>query len=180
MTIDAGATATLTWNASTGGTNNPLVGYRIFVEADDGDQIIGDTTATTYSVPASQKAGETMRLYVRAVGEWSMSQPSSVVELTSNLPPVPPRSNEAITQFLFFNAMDELQFVRDDAISLHTIEEEMTCTGSFPYDPEKPINVGMRIGWLEGDELRIYDIRQPETDLVEMTQSFEAEHAAIA
>lgn len=52
-----------------------------------------------------------------------MSQPSNTVEVITTLPPVPPRSNDAITQFMFFSAMDELQFVRDDAISMRVIEE---------------------------------------------------------
>lgn len=174
--LDPGLKATLSWKASSNGVDNPLVGYRVFQNGTP----IGDTTATTYQVAASPVAGETLRLTVRAVGKWSMSQPSNTVELTTTLPPVPPRSNDAITQFLFFDRNDVLRFVRDDAISMHVVEEEYRLNGAFPLDMEKELTPGMRIGWLEGDEMLLYEIRQPETDINAMAQTFEAEHIAIA
>lgn len=42
------------------------------------------------------------------------------------------------------------------------------------------LTTGMRIGWLEGEELRMYEIRQPQTNLGRMTQEFEGEHVAIS
>lgn len=174
--LDAGSTAQLTWLASADGVNNPLQGYNIY----NGSTLIGESRTNSYTMTASSVAGETMRITVRARGAWSESQPSSAVEVTTTLPPVPPRSNEAISQFLLFDRNDNLILSRDDAISMRAVEEEFRLNGSFPYRADKALTCGMRIGWLEGDELRLYEIRQPETDLQSMVQDFEAEHVAIS
>lgn len=173
---DAGTDHTLTWSAGSDGQNNPIQFYRIYRNG----VIIGTTTELQYTVTSSSVQGTILQYYVTAVGLWSASPASNTVLLTTNVAPIPQRSYTKVTEFMFFDRDDNMQFVRGDAITLTVTEQEYKCNGSFAYDPDRPINCGMRIGWLEGEQLLLFEIRQCTTDAVLMIQTFEAEHIALA
>ena len=109
---------------------NPLTGYNIY----SNDSLLLTTTGTTATITTPQRNSYTMTIRVRAVGQWSMSQPSEAVTISTTAAPIPPRSNEAVTDFLLFDRNDILQYVRDDAISMKVTEEEYKVSGSFPYN----------------------------------------------
>ena len=117
ITRDPGTAATLTWDASADGEQNPLVGYQIEL----GGEPIGSTAETQFTVTASAQYNSTDVYTVRAMGQWGNSQPSGAVRVTTTTPPQPPRSNEPISQFLLFDRNDELLYVRDDAISMRCV-----------------------------------------------------------
>lgn len=84
-------------------------------------------------------------------------------------------------QFYFFDKDDKMLFARSDAIEAHAIREELKHTATFPYNEEKIITVGMRVGWVNSNgALELYEIRQPTTTEPDGVQSYEAEHIAIS
>ena len=84
-------------------------------------------------------------------------------------------------QFYFFDKNDKMLFARSDAIEAHAIREELKHTATFPYNEEKIITVGMRVGWVNSNgALELYEIRQPTTTEPDGVQSYEAEHIAIS
>lgn len=174
--LDAGAAAVLTWEAATGGKNNPLVSYQIIC---DGDQV-GETTDLFYNVSASFRYGDVQRYTVKARAAYSSSQESNAVTITTNIPPSPPKSTESVSDFMFFDKDDALLFLRGDAVELTIVEEEFKINGTFPFDPEHQIKNSMRIGWMEEDQFQMFELRQVTTDAVSMVQTFEGEHICIS
>lgn len=86
-----------------------------------------------------------------------------------------------IMEFIFFDKDDRQMFRRSDAIDAHVIHEEYKHTASFPYDSQKVISHGMRVGWLDANgQLALYEIRQPSSTEPSGVQSYEAEHVAVA
>ncbi len=83
-------------------------------------------------------------------------------------------------EFLFFDRNDRPLYRRRDALEAHHIHEEYRHTATFPDDPAKPINAGMRVGWLDGGALQLFEIRQPARHQPDGTVSYEAEHIAVA
>lgn len=174
--VDAGSDLRFSWMPGKNGVNNPIQGYTLYK---DGTRF-QTVQATEITLKADYRFGSETHYTVKSRGTYSDSVESNSVTVTINIPPVPPRSLESISEFMFFDKDDKLLFLRNDAVSLTVTEEEFRCNGLFPYDPEKEIRHGMRIGWLERDNLLLYEIRQPSTDAVMMTQAFEAEHVSIA
>lgn len=84
-------------------------------------------------------------------------------------------------EFLFFDASDAALFVRDDAESARWTVEEMSLVCEFPYDAEKPIQRGQRIGFT--DEVGVFqpfEIRKVETMEPDHYQRVTAEHIAVS
>ena len=84
-------------------------------------------------------------------------------------------------EFLFFDASDAALFVRDDAESARWTVEEMSLVCEFPYDAEKPIQRGQRIGFT--DEVGVFqpfEIRKVETMEPDHYQRVTAEHIVIS
>ena len=84
-------------------------------------------------------------------------------------------------EFLFFDAADAELFVRDDAESARWTVEEMSLVCEFPYDAEKPIQRGQRIGFT--DEVGVFqpfEIRKVETMEPDHYQRVTAEHIAVS
>jgi hypothetical protein len=84
-------------------------------------------------------------------------------------------------EFLFFDAADAALFVRDDAESARWTVEEMSLVCEFPYDAEKPIQRGQRVGFT--DEVGVFqpfEIRKVETMEPDHYQRVTAEHIAVS
>ena len=84
-------------------------------------------------------------------------------------------------EFSFFDAADAALFVRDDAESARWTVEEMSLVCEFPYDAEKPIQRGQRIGFT--DEVGVFqpfEIRKVETMEPDHYQRVTAEHIAVS
>lgn len=84
-------------------------------------------------------------------------------------------------EFLFFDAADAALFVRDDAESARWTVEEMSLVCEFPYDAEKPIQRGQRVGFT--DEVGVFqpfEIRKVETLEPDHYQRVTAEHIAVS
>lgn len=174
--LDAKASGTLEWGAGTSGSNNPVIGYQVFADG----KLLGTTEETRYTIRANYQYGATITYTVRTQGQYSVSAESSPVFVTTNTPAVPPRSTEAIRQFLIFDQNDVLQFVRTDALEMTITEHEYRLDGAFAFNAEKELKRGMRIGWLEAEEMQLFEIRQVYTDAVAFTQKITAEHVAMA
>jgi phage minor structural protein len=82
--------------------------------------------------------------------------------------------------FYFFDSSDVLQYTRNDALEAIHTEEEYLFSGIFPMTDDA-ISRGMRVGFY--DQLgvfQLFEVRKVEDDLIDDTQSIEAEHIAIA
>ena len=155
--VSKGDTATLTWSPSTDGDNNPVTGYRIFVDG----FALKDVTGTTAAVNPSSVYGKRLTIYIKAIGPFSASPASNFVILETYTPPIAPAQYEPVTEFMFFDKDDNRLFFRRDNISMVMEEQNLSLEGEFPYDPAKPIEDGMRIGWVEGEVLYLFEITQP-------------------
>lgn len=84
-------------------------------------------------------------------------------------------------EFLFFSAADAPLFIRDDAESATWTVHDMQLQAAFPYQPDKVIQRGMRIGFT--DETGIFqpfEIRKVKTYEPDHYQEIIAEHICIA
>lgn len=174
--LEAGAYAELTWPAVTIADDNPFWAYEVYQNG----VLIGETLGLYWQLNAPWLYGATYTYTVRTRCLYSTSTDSPAVTITILTTVLPPKSAETVTEFLFFDRNDQLQFIRDDAISLTVTEEEYRINGSFPYNAQKPITNGMRIGWMETDGFQMFEIRQPTTNAVTLVQSFEGEHVCLA
>ena len=84
-------------------------------------------------------------------------------------------------KFLFFNAANQTIFSRDDAESAEHTHEEMSLTATFPYNPDKVIQRGMRIGYTDSlGVFQAFEIRKAKTYEPDHYQEITAEHIAVA
>ena len=84
-------------------------------------------------------------------------------------------------EFIFFDQNDNILFRRSDAVSARFVHEELKHTATFPDMPEKPIQRGMRVGWLDRNKnLLLFEIRVPVRELPDGTVSYTAEHICIS
>lgn len=83
--------------------------------------------------------------------------------------------------FRFFDSDDNVLFVRDDAESANWTVEELNLQCLFPFDPDKEILRGMRIGFedFEGTA-QVFEIRQVKTYEPDHYQEVTAEHIVIS
>lgn len=84
-------------------------------------------------------------------------------------------------RFLFFNAAGTILFERDDAESASVTHEEMNLQALFPFDKEKEILRGMRIGYQDSTGTwQAYEIRKVRTLEPDHYQEIGAENIAIS
>ena len=82
--------------------------------------------------------------------------------------------------FLFFNAADTPLFSRSDAEQATWTVEEFNLQCLFPYDAEKPIERGQRIGFKYDGVWQLFEIRKVKTYEPDHYQEITAEHIALA
>lgn len=87
----------------------------------------------------------------------------------------------ALRQFIFFGQDDKVLFVRTDAEQAGWQVDEYSLTCLFPYDPNRRIVQGMRIGF-EDDSgiLQPFEVRKVKTYEPDHYQELTCEHIAIA
>ena len=84
-------------------------------------------------------------------------------------------------EFLFFAADDSRLFTRSDAESATWTVEEMSLHALFPFDPNKRITRGMRIGFKDAvGTFQPFEIRKVRTYEPDHYQEITAEHIAVA
>lgn len=84
-------------------------------------------------------------------------------------------------EFLFFDSADARLFARSDAESANWTVEEMSLQALFPYDPDKIIQRGQRIGFTdETGVFQPFEIRKVRTYEPDHYQEITAEHIAIS
>ena len=84
-------------------------------------------------------------------------------------------------EFLFFDTNDARLFARSDAESANWTVEEMSLQALFPFDPDKHIQQGQRIAFV--DELGVlqpFEIRKVRTYEPDHYQEITAEHIVIS
>ena len=83
--------------------------------------------------------------------------------------------------FLFFNAADKPLFSRNDPESATWTVEERNLQLLFPYDAPKPIERGMRVGFVdETGVFQPFEVRKVKTYEPDHYQEITAEHIVIA
>ena len=83
--------------------------------------------------------------------------------------------------FYFFDAADTVLFTRDDAEQAEHNHQEMSLYALFPYDPDKVITAGMRIGYEDSlGVFQIFEIIKPKTYEPDHYQEITAEHICIS
>jgi phage minor structural protein len=87
----------------------------------------------------------------------------------------------ALRQFIFFGQDDKVLFVRTDAEQAGWQVDEYSLTCLFPYDPNRRIVQGMRIGF-EDDSgiLQPFEVRKVKTYEPDHYQELTCEHIAVA
>lgn len=83
--------------------------------------------------------------------------------------------------FIFFNASDQVLFLRDDAERAEHNHQEMSLYALFPFDPAKEITAGMRVGYTDNlGVFQVFEIIKPKNYEPDHYQEITAEHIAIA
>ena len=89
--------------------------------------------------------------------------------------------NGMYKQFLFFSPADTVLFVRNDALNAEWTHQEFSLTCAFPYDPEKEITRGMRIGFEDAfGHFQLFEVRTVRNTEPDHTQDITAEHIIIS
>ena len=83
--------------------------------------------------------------------------------------------------FYFFDAADTVLFTRNDAEQAEHNHQELSLYAIFPYDPEKVITAGMRIGYLDSlGVFQVFEIIKPKFYEPDHYQEITAEHICIS
>lgn len=83
--------------------------------------------------------------------------------------------------FLFFDQADAPLFARDDAETASWTVQELSLQATFPYDPNKVLQRGQRIGFTdETGVFQPFELRKVRTYPAEGYQEITAEHIAVA
>lgn len=83
--------------------------------------------------------------------------------------------------FLFFDSSGKPLFTRNDSEEASYCHEELSFQATFPYDPDKVILHGMRVGFTSvTGEYRAFEIRTPNNLEPEHCQEITGEHIAIS
>ena len=83
--------------------------------------------------------------------------------------------------FIFFDQTGKPLFVRDDAETASWTVEEMSMVATFPYNPDKVIERGMRVGFEDSlNVLQPFEIRKIETIEPDHYQRITCEHIVIS
>lgn len=84
-------------------------------------------------------------------------------------------------QFTFFNLAGRVLFVRQDAERAEWTHEEMSFYALFPYDAEKVITHGMRVGFLDCRGVyQVFEVRKAKDYEPDHYQEITAEHIVIS
>lgn len=83
---------------------------------------------------------------------------------------------------IFLNASGQTLFTRNDMESGHWVQQEMTVSADFPYDPSKIIERGMRLAFTDPATgiPQVFEIRNCTVTEPEHYQQISAEHIAIS
>ena len=83
--------------------------------------------------------------------------------------------------FIFFDAADAVLFARNDAEQAEHNHQEMTLYALFPYDPNKVLQQGQRVGFEDSlGVFQVFEIIKAKTYEPDHYQEITAEHIAIA
>lgn len=83
--------------------------------------------------------------------------------------------------FIFFDAADHVLFARNDAEQAEHNHQEMSLYCLFPYDPDKVIEAGMRIGFTDNlGVFQAFEVTVPKTYEPDHYQEITAEHICIS
>ena len=83
--------------------------------------------------------------------------------------------------YLFFDAADQVLFSRNDAERAEHNHQEMSLYALFPYDSEKVIEAGMRIGYTDDlGVFQVFEITKPKLYEPDHYQEITAEHICIS
>jgi len=83
--------------------------------------------------------------------------------------------------FAIFNSADELQFIRNDALSAIHTEEQFYLSATFPLDTNKMLERGMRIGFTDQQGIfQLFEIRMVTNTIPDDDQEIEAEHICLS
>lgn len=84
-------------------------------------------------------------------------------------------------EFIFFSLADAVLFHRNDAEQAEWTHQEFTLTCTFPYNPEKEITRGMRIGFDDSfGQFQLFEIRNVRNSEPDHVQELTAEHIVIS
>ena len=84
-------------------------------------------------------------------------------------------------EFVFFDCTDKILFVRSDGESGTWTQEEMNLVSLFPFDPDKEIERGMRVGFRdEFGTMQVFEIRKVRSYEPDHYQEITAEHIAVS
>lgn len=84
-------------------------------------------------------------------------------------------------EFLFFDAAGKALFTRNDAEEATWTQEEMSVYLLFPFDPEKEIRRGQRVGFTDDfGVFQTFEIRKAKTYEPDHYQEIHGEHIAIS
>lgn len=84
-------------------------------------------------------------------------------------------------EFLFFNAAGEILFTRGDAESASVTHEQLQLQAAFPFDKNKEILRGMRVGYEDAlGVFQVYEVRKVRTSEPDHFQEIGAEHIVIS
>lgn len=85
-------------------------------------------------------------------------------------------------EFIFLSAAGVTLFSRSDMESGHWVQQEMSVTATFPFDPDKVIQRGQRIAFRDPatDALEVFEIRQVVTSEPDHYQQITSESIAIS
>lgn len=83
--------------------------------------------------------------------------------------------------FIFFSGNDTVLFHRNDAETAEWTHQEFSLSCTFPYDPDKVITRGMRIGFDDSwGQFQLFEIRNVTDSEPDHTQEIVAEHIIIS
>ena len=85
-------------------------------------------------------------------------------------------------ELTFINAAGVTQFVRDDMLSGHWIQQEMNVSGEFPYKAGKVIQIGMRMAFRDPatDTIEVFEVVNVQNRQPSHVQNVTADHICVA
>lgn len=84
-------------------------------------------------------------------------------------------------QIIFFDYTDKILFVRDDIESGTWTQEEMSFNGLFPFNPDKRVTRGMRLGFTDSlGTFQLFEVRKVKTYEPDHYQEVTGESIAIS
>ena len=82
--------------------------------------------------------------------------------------------------FVFFSLADKVLFSRDDMESADWSVDQLSLQATFPYNPGKEIERGMRVGFVWDGDWQVFEVRKAKSYEPDHYQEITAEHIAIS